>query len=1400
VASGWRHTISVGAASLAVVAVVIALSSIVFLRQSVVDRHSAAAQNLARSMAQTIDGLIDNIDYALQVSGSEIEHQIATRQLDGASVTRFLIRQQERFRHVNLLRATNEQGEAIYGEGVNPMHRASLADREYFKRLQADPGAGMVISEPVIGKISQKWQWLMARRINDPDGRFAGVVYASMYVEDIVRLFETINMPPSSAISLRDRDFKLVARTTFDAAPPLPIGDSTVSDELRQALRTNPREGRYESGATTPDGVSRFYAYQRSDKYGFTILVGIPSSVVAAESRRMAWVVSAFLGTFLVGLLAYVRLVGYRRDRQALSLSLSERESEGAFLKTLIRNIPDLIWLKDADGRYLACNSEVERVFGKRESEIVGRTDHDLIPVELAEAFREGDRRVLESDRPMTIEEWVAYADDGHRALLKTTKTPVRAADGRLIGVLGVAHDIAEARRQEEALRRSEDNLNRAQAIARLGSWLLDVDSGRLEWSDETYRIFGIEPGSPVGLERFVGCIHADDRAMVLDAWNAALAGAPYDIEHRVETAAGTRWVRERAEVERRPDGRAAMAIGTVQDITERKVAEQKAQEERRVRESIMESVPGIAYALDMEGRLTFWNRSFEVVTGRSSAELDRFPAVELFDGDDRRRVAEGIRRVFELGEATVEADLSTRSSGRLPYFFSGRRIEVGGHSILVGTGIDVSARKTAELALRELNAELERRVAEKTADLTATNRKLLDTQFAMEGVGIGILWVDFDTGRIVYANRFASELLGYSNDELLQLRVPDIAPEFPEAHFQRVKRSVRSTGHAHVETEQRARDGHLIPVDVSVYYQPGSEGSPARMIVFQTDVTARRRDREALLKAKAAAESANVAKSAFLANMSHEIRTPMSAIIGLTQLIERDLGDVRPEERRQGLNDLRDRVRKIDGAANHLLRVVNDILDLSKIESGRLVLDEVEFSPVEIIGNAVSLVAGRAAAHGNSVVQEHDPTVPEHVRGDAMRLSQILVNFLSNAAKFTEHGRITIASRLISPGAIPRLRFEVSDTGIGMTEEQVSRLFVAFEQAEVSTTRRYGGTGLGLAISRKLAELMGGVVGVSSLPGKGSTFWVDLPLAPVVSPSPGKAPKAESESDLRARLRALSPRKVLVAEDTPVNQEIALDLLSDLGMKADLAENGARAVEMARQSAYDLILMDLRMPIMDGFEATRLIRTMPGRERTPIVAMTANAFDEDRAAVRAAGMDDHLGKPIVLRRFYRTLLQYLGDVRPDASARAPVPLAAVPPLPAVVSRPDDPVMQGDADRQVCAALRAMPGMDLDQGLNSLLGRVQKLVSLLARFAREQGNAPERISGLLEQGRRDDAARIAHSIKGGAATLGLADIATAAAAVEADIVNGRTPDLDGLRQLLNAACPELIRIAEPRGR
>ena len=537
------------------------------------------------------------------------------------------------------------------------------------------------------------------------------------------------------------------------------------------------------------------------------------------------------------------------------------------------------------------------------------------------------------------------------------------------------------------------------------------------------------------------------------------------------------------------------------------------------------------------------------------------------------------------------------------------------------------------------------------------------------------------------------------------------------------------------------------------------------------------------LRDAKERAEDASRMKSDFLANMSHEIRTPMNAIVGMTHLALRSAQDARQ----------RDYLHKIQQSSHHLLGLINDILDFSKIEANKLTLEHIDFPIAKVLDTFANLIADRAAAKGLALSFDVAPEVPQMVVGDPLRLGQVLINYGNNAVKFTHKGEIHVSVAVAQQDARHvTLRFAVRDTGIGLTQEQMSELFQSFQQADTSISRRYGGTGLGLAIVRRLAELMGGTVGVDSRVGEGSTFWFTARVERSLLGAPRVATNNPSVPAQPTRAINTEGARILAVDDNEVNLQIARELLQEYGIQVDTAVDGEQALHLVRAEPYDLVLMDVQMPVMDGLAATRAIRQMPDRMGVPIVAMTANAMDQDRDECLAAGMNDFLPKPIDPDRLLTLVREWLPALQADSSSATPnatqarqaSPAGDVPADALGAHRPASLPQAGWAEPGAQEAHPHGPGIALQSawqgieglnpaaGLRRVLGNADMYRRMLERFVQDHAQAPARIAQALKAGDLQAAGMVAHSLRGVAANISAAAVEQAARRLEAELREG----------------------------
>ena len=803
-----------------------------------------------------------------------------------------------------------------------------------------------------------------------------------------------------------------------------------------------------------------------------------------------------------------------------------------AFYRHVLDSSPDGMWVFDLRGETVYVNDRAAALLGRPRSELAA------VPVE--EILTEvggmplADRLALLSDAtPCAAEvEGVYVLPDGARRSLLVAERLLHDERGHPTACV---HRLTEARGRRTLvhdLSRSREQLDEAQAIARIGSWELDFATAELRWSRQMYALFGVDPKTYVPTtDGYLPLIAEPDRLLVTERFREAREGRdPVDFDARVTRADGSLgWFRHRARLVKGDDGTPLRLGGTVQDITESK------ENELHLTDAVV---------LNAMMQLT------ATAANEAAALADALAAIRdlLLTHDDWQRAV--AFRVTGADGPRLE-----------PYLFSG----------------DAPDRHPQEWELA---------VAEK---VLTTGVAAFEEEPRPDAPSIG----------------FPVHLAG-------ELRMVVVATT--RSPFER---------HAMVRAMAEQVAGHL--ARVAEREQAAAE----------------------LAAARDAAMEASRLKSQFVATMSHEIRTPMNGVIGLNELLLRTELD----PRQRGL------ARGVQAAGQTLLGLINDILDFSKIESGELVLEVVDFDVRAVFEQTRALLASTAADKGIALCVEVADEVPRRVVGDPTRLGQVVANLMSNAVKFTSRG--SVAVRAVVEEQRPSeltLRVVVEDTGIGVSDQQRERLFEPFQQADASTTRNFGGTGLGLAICHQLVAAMAGELGFESAPGEGSTFWFTARVGSADALNPGAQAARTQSTDPPARRRR---GHVLVVEDNDINQMVAVGLLEMLGYTADVAASGDEAVVRAAARTYDAILMDLQMPRMDGYTATRLIRSQEARgRRVPIIAMTASAVEGERERCAGAGMDDFLSKPVDSACIAAVLGRQVDPADP-AAALAPAPPAA---------------------------------------------------------------------------------------------------------------------------------------------
>jgi PAS domain S-box-containing protein len=992
------------------------------------------------------------------------------------------------------------------------------------------------------------------------------------------------------------------------------------------------------------------------------------------------------------------------------------RQSEERFHE-IFEQATDGIVITDIQGKFKLVNPAFLAMTGYSKEEVLGQSPRllksGLMPADFSRVLW---KTILAGQ--LWQGEVINRRKDGTLYTEEMRIAPFRDANGETTGYIAIKHDVTERRRAVEALRGSEERFrNMADSFPSL-MWVTGA-AGEIEFVNRAYRSFfatSNEDGQS-GNRQMV--LHPDDEGQFVAAFVRALAEhTHFRAEARARRADGEwRLMGSNAEPRFSPDGTFLGHIGLSADITDRKRAEQALRRsEERFRE-LAENIQEVFWIMNAAGtEVLYLSPAFESIWGSREENPILRPADWMASiHADYRAMSQDVFMRQLKGEST-DFEYRILTPGGEEKWIRNRAFPVrdeGGALVRVaGVAEDITERKRAEELLKQTSDRL---------------------GLAASAGGAGI-WDFNHVNNVLHWDEQMYSLYAITEDQFNGTYEDWLTRLHPEDRS-RAEEELSAAVRGDKEFDSQFRivwpDGSIRHIRANALVKRDASGKPVQIVGTNRDITAQKEAATALLdsnlrlqgetdrarESSMLADAANRAKSAFLANMSHEIRTPMNGVIGMTGLLLDT--ELTAEQRRYA------ELARASGQS--LLELINDILDFSKIEAKKLDLETIDFDLRVLLDNLASILSVTAESKGIELLCTADSAVPTQLRGDPGRLRQILTNLAGNAIKFTEEGEVRVRVTLEEEGESDCvLRFSVRDTGIGIPEDKISILFDKFSQADISITRKYGGSGLGLAISKQLAELMGGGVGVTSRQGKGSEFWFTARLGRSLGvDDPAEAAPLESQTAVNLNGR------ILIAEDNSTNREVAVGMLKKLGLRADAVADGAEALNALQFIPYDLVLMDMRMPVMDGLEATRQIRN-PRSEvlnhDIPIIALTANAMQSDRENCLAAGMNGFVPKPIRNAELREALQRWLHT---DDN---PIPAGQVIPSP--------------------TAEDAAAVFDRAGALDRLEGDEELAQIVFAAFLEDMPQQIQALKDLVKSGDTAGSARLAHSIKGASASVG----------------------------------------------
>ena len=1029
-------------------------------------------------------------------------------------------------------------------------------------------------------------------------------------------------------------------------------------------------------------------------------------------------------------------------------LSQSENHYRGIF-----ENSAETLVIFGMDGRILDASPNAISLYGYERSEMIGMSANQLIHPDHQQKARDAIETIMQGQRYCA--ESVDIRKDGSPVPVEVCASPF-IHEGKPVIICSI-RDITERKRAEESLHKSQELLSlfiRHSPIYAFIKQVTPTESRVIQASDNYQQMIGVAGQDMKGKSmselfpsELAEKMTADDRAVVS---NSSLLKLDEHFNGRDYST-----IKFPIMV-----GDETLLAGYSIDITERKANEKSLQESESRFRSMADCAPVLIWMAGLDKLGFFFNKVWLEFTGRTLEQEMGKGWAEGVHPDD-----------FQYCLDIYTASFDARQVFSIEYRL--RRFD-GEYRWILDNGVPRFDEQGTFLGYIDSCIDI--------TELRQLNQKLSESQqrlsLALDSGEIGMWDWHIPTGRVEFNDNMC-EKLGYSAEEF----EPDANTWLEKVHHDDLN-NIHASMEQHLkgetdsfESEYRLmhKDGHWIwLLGRGKVMERDADGHPLRMLCTVIDITLRKEMEVKLHQAKEMAEESSKAKSNFLANMSHEIRTPMNGVIGMAHLALQT--ELTPRQRNF--------LEKIHLSGQHLMGIINDILDFSKIEAGKLVIDAVDFVLDNVFSMVGSLTTDKIKAKNLRLLIEIEPDVPHYLLGDPLRLSQILVNYTGNAVKFSHAGDIRLNVSLVEDaGEKILLRFSVKDQGIGMTPEQMTRLFQPFSQADESTTRQFGGTGLGLVICKNLAEMMGGSVGAESELGKGSTFWFTTwlgrgNLGQVSRNSSNRPVYAKSQAntleleEALEQLNSLRGARILLVEDNEINQELATELLVGVGCEVDLAENGQVAIDKIASSGYDLVLMDMQMPEMDGLTATREIRKDIRLNSMPIVAMTANVMASDQEQCLLAGMNDYLTKPFDPAQLYAILIKWI----------KPAFAEALPPI----------ATKHEPMQSPMSLLETIPGLNTEMGLSRTMGKPDFYHRILRKFVTQHAESVAQIRDHLDRKNYADAQRVAHNLKSVSGAIGATDLQAQAKNME-QAIRAKHPreQIDGLLEKLASDLGEM---------